>query len=233
MLELSNVTLVAITSVRMDEHIAALKYSMKDIKFGEVKLLIGGYYNYSPEVYFDLVNNNISIESVPSMKNIDEWNKAVIYELPKHIKTDYCILIHDNGFIVDASKWNPEWLNYDYIGAPWPLPQAGDNVSYRDINRNIIRVGNSVSLRSKKLLELPTREFLDLPWQAFHGWTNEDGFICVNNRHYYEMRKCKFAPLEVAVHFSKENEISENKGIDTFCFHNYNGSNAKYKNLLK
>ncbi len=53
-----------------------------------------------------------------------------------------------------------DFLNYDYIGAPYPLPQ--DNFSYRDIDGNLIRVGNSVSLRSKKLLDLPIQ--LDLEW---------------------------------------------------------------------
>ena len=73
------------------------------------------------------------------------------------------MLIHDDGFVVNPDSWQDDFLNYDYIGAPYPLPQ--DNFSYRDIDGNLIRVGNSVSLRSKKLLDLPIQ--LDLEWKAF------------------------------------------------------------------
>jgi hypothetical protein len=47
-----------------------------------------------------------------------------------------------------------------------------DDFSYRDIHGNIVSVGNSVSLRSKRLLELPIQ--LKLPWEPYHGFYNED-----------------------------------------------------------
>ena len=60
-----------------------------------------------------------------------------------------------------------------------------------------------------------------MKWQGFHGYKNEDGFISVNNRHIYEGFGCKFAPLSVAKHFSKELECEENKNIKPFAFHKY------------
>jgi len=74
-----------------------------------------------------------------------------------------------------------------------------------------------VSLPSKQILELPSK--LSLPWQAYYGNTNEDGFLCVHNRKALQEAGCRFAPLEVAKHFSKEHEIEENKGLKTFAFH--------------
>lgn len=56
-------------------------------------------------------------------------------------------------------------------------------------------------------------------WKSYHGNTNEDGFICCHNRNWLEEQGCTFAPLEEAVHFSKEHEIPENQGITTFAFH--------------
>jgi hypothetical protein len=44
-------------------------------------------------------------------------------------------------------------FEYDYVGAPWGIP---NNHTHRDINNNLIRVGNSVSL-SKKLMDLPLK----------------------------------------------------------------------------
>jgi len=39
MLNLDNVTLVALASIRIDNNLKALEYSSKDIKFGAVKLV--------------------------------------------------------------------------------------------------------------------------------------------------------------------------------------------------
>ncbi len=78
-------------------------------------------------------------------------------------------------------------------------------------------MGNSVSLRSKTLLGTPS--MIDLPWQSYYGNTNEDGFICCHNRKWLEDMGMLFAPLEVAVQFSKEHEIPENEDVETFAFH--------------
>ena len=48
---------------------------------------------------------------------------------------------------------------------------------------------------------------------------NEDGNICVHNRHIFEQQGCVFAPVEIAARFSKEVECPEHKGIETFGFH--------------
>ena len=215
MIRLSNTTLVAMTSVRIEQTTKALAYSCNDIEFAEVKLITDKKFNDT---------NKIKKCEIEPINNIDEWNYSIIYKLPKYIDTDFCILIHDNGFIVNPEKWKNEFLEYDYIGAPWPMPS--DSFSYRDINNNIIRVGNSVSLRSKKLLDLAGN--LNLEWKPFHGYTNEDGFICVNYRHEYIKAGCKFADIDVAKFFSRENQLIENIGIEPFAFHNYNGPNSKY-----
>ncbi len=191
MLELNNVTLLCLTSKDYEGHQKALEKSRERIQFGEAKV-----------IWDDRI------------KSIDDWNKKIIYELPSYVYTDYAILFHADGYVIHPELWNPEWLNYDYIGAPWPLPQ--DDYSYRSESGKLQRVGNSVSLRSKKLMDLIATR----PWKSYYGNTNEDGFICCHNREWLESQGCKFAPLEVAVHFSKEHTIDENRDImNTFCFH--------------
>jgi hypothetical protein len=215
-LNLPKVTLAAYTSVRIEQTIKALEYSYKDIDFGDVVFI--------SDIQPENLPSNIRYSKSPRSSNIDEWNYNIIYDLPNHIDTEFVILIHDNGFIVNPLLWRDEFLEYDYIGAPWPLPN--DSFSYRDINNEIIRVGNSVSLRSKKLLDVPILK--NLKWKPFHGYTNEDGFVCVNYRHEYIESGCKFANIDVAKYFSHETEISEIQGIEPFAFHNYNGKNIKY-----
>jgi hypothetical protein len=216
MLNLENVTLIAFTSVKIPQTIKALEYSCRGIKFGAVKLV--------SDIKPDDLPDYMTHEYTDKMSNIDEWNYATIYKLGKHIDTEFAMLIHDDGFIVNPESWRDEFLDYDYIGAPWALPN--DDFSFRDINGEIIRVGNSVSIRSKRLIDLPVE--LNLEWKPFHGFYNEDGFICVNYRHIYKEHGMKFADLEVAKYFSHETMIPEVLGIKPFAFHKWGGSNFMY-----
>ncbi len=205
-IKLPNVTLCCIGSEKYkNQHQKALNYSSRGIEFGAIKNII--------------VNTN----------TIDEWNKAVVFDLGDYIDTDFALLIHPDGGIGEPELWRNEWLNYDYIGSPFPLPT--DNFSYRDINGKIQRVGNSVSLRSKKLLQLPKK--IGMEWKPFHEFYNEDGYICVNMRHIFEANGCKFAPFEVALHFGKENPLPENKGLKTFVYHKTIGENSRYPDFEK
>jgi hypothetical protein len=190
MLKLPNVTLICLTGVNLEGHKEALEASYKDIEFGGVKLIWDEKCN-----------------------SIDEWNRKIIYDLPRYVDTDFALLIHADGYVLDASLWKDEFLDYDFIGAPWPLPT--DDYSYRDEIGELVRVGNSVSIRSKKLMERVAK----FPWKSYYGNTNEDGFIAVHHRQELMKEGFKFAPLDLAVHFSKEHTIPENEGLSTFAFH--------------
>ena len=215
-IKLPNVTLVAMATRNVEETLQALVYSCRGIEFGSVKLLS----HYSPYG----LGTNIEFARIKKIKDIDEWSYRIVYELNRHIETDYALLVHADGFVVNPSSWRGEFLDYDYIGAPWPLPT--DDFSYRDSAGNIVRVGNSVSLRSKRLLELPQK--LNLPWEPDHGYYNEDGFLCVKNKLLLESHGLKFAPLGVAKYFSHESMIPEIRGIKPFAFHKWAGSNNIY-----
>lgn len=192
-LELPQVTLICLTNKDWEGHMQALDKSSEGINWGARKIIWDA-----------------------SIKSIDDWNYKIIYELHNYVDTPYCFLFHADGYPIHADLWRQEFLDYDYIGAPWPLPK--DSYSYRTPTGEIVRVGNSVSIRSRKLLEMPSR--LHLEWRSYYGNTNEDGFLCVHNKSILEDNGIRFAPLEVAKLFSKEHEIEENKDIkETFAFH--------------
>lgn len=218
-LELPNVTLIAMASKDVEATVRALEYSSRNIQFGEIKLVS----HYKPD-NFPAV---FSYAHTEETKDMDEWSFKAIYELPKHVNTEFAMLIHADGFIVNPDQWRPEFLEYDYIGAPWALPQ--DDFSYRDTAGNLVRVGNSVSIRSKRLMDLPNQ--LNLPWEPFHGFFNEDGFICCKNRQIYLEHGMKYAPIDVAKYFSHEIMIPEIAGIKPFAFHKWYGTNKDYPNF--
>lgn len=220
-INLPQVTLVAFATRNVEETVAALEYSCRGVNFGKVKLIAHFCPPETPKF--------IEFFSTLPLKSIDDWSYEVIYNLPNFIDTEFALLVHADGFVVNPQAWRDEFLNYDYIGAPWPMPQ--DDFSYRDIYGKIVRGGNSVSLRSKRLLDLAPS--LKLPWEPYHGFFNEDGFICVKNRHIYEAHGMRFAPLDVMKYFSHENMIPEIKGIRPFAFHKWQGTNSRYPNFFR
>lgn len=213
MVNLSNVTLVSVTSVNVDRTIRALKHSMKGINFGDVILLTDK----------DVSPNGVKTIKIPELDYIG-YSKFIVYELYKHVNTEFSLIIQDDGFVTNPEKWDNKFLNYDYIGAPFPLPKPNDNISYRDPFGNLVRVGNGgFSLRSKKLLSLPTE--LNLEWKAYFGYYNEDGFFAVHNKHLLEENGCVFAPVDIAGDFSVEYETAETIGKTQFGFHGKHNKN--------
>ena len=224
---LPNVTLCALTSVDIPATVKALEYSCRGIDFGDVVLVTDRRPSHLPE--------NIRYSHTTKLENINDFNYKMVYELGGHIHTDFAMIVHADGFIVHPECWRDEFLDYDYIGSPWPLPPEGDTTTYRDIHGNICRVGNSVGIRSKRLLDYPKKA--GIPWtgQAAYGkvWYFEDGFICCRIRHLLEAEGMHIAPLEVARYFGHETMIPEIEGITPFCFHKWAGTNAQYPNFLE
>ena len=225
-LNLNNVSLVAVTT-NDDEKatIKALNYSSKDINFKK-KIL------FTDKTTFK--DGNIEFQIINKLPNVSEWGKFIVFELYKYIQTDYIILIHSDGFVVNAESWINDFLKYDYIGAPWRIPR--DSFSYRDKNGNLVRVGNSVSLRSKKLLEMPKK--IGLKWENFdRGFEHEDGFICVQNRLDLIRNGIVFPPIDIACKFGREYHLPEHINLKPFSFHKWHGPNKFYpcfdKNNIK
>ena len=191
-IKLPQVTLIAMTGMgyKTPEHLRAIEKCLEQIEFGAVKLVMD-----------------------KKIDNVDDWNHAVIYDLPKYVFTSHALFIHADGFVINPELWDNEWLKLDYIGSPWPLPN--DDFSYKDEEGNLQRVGNGVGLRSKKLMDLVATR----PLEYRYGNNNEDGHICCWNRKWLESQGCKFATFEQALIFGKEHELPENKDIKTFLFH--------------
>ena len=215
MLNLPNVTLVSVTSVNINKHIKSLRRSSKRINFGSIILLT------------DSLNvakiRGINVIPIAKINSIDDYSYFIIYKLHEFIHTSHCLIVQGDSYVLSPKSWQSIFLTYDYIGAPWPekinsyITPFGENV----------RVGNGgFSLRSKKLLEVPTKVKVPFyvnkdPFYKNMGTDllSEDGNICVHNKHIFEGAGCVFAPLDVALSFSYENNVLEYDGRPTFGFH--------------
>ena len=138
----------------------------------------------------------------------------MLFDLLPHIETSHALTVQYDGYVINPELWDDAWLEYDYIGAPWP-PDTHFTKSGKEV-----RVGNGgFTLRSHKLIR--TFSVLFPPFtDNGTGFFNEDGNICVYHRDFLESFGIKFAPVDVAAKFSRELIVPETVQ-DTFGFHRY------------
>ncbi len=219
MIQLPTVTLIALCTRDIEQTGKALVHSCQGIEFGAVKMV-------SPYRPHDLPEY-VRWEYIAEFPSIDEWNREVFYNLYRYFTTEFCLFVHADGFVVNPQSWNPEWLLYDYIGSPWDEQCAHAIRGPRVQTHELVRVGNSVSLRSHKLCRIPTER--SIPWVQYNGDFNEDTQITAHNRRYFTDMGCTFAPLELAVHFGREAEMPENQHVaEPFVFHKWQDRNHIY-----
>ena len=200
-LTLPNVTLLAVTSVEIEQHQISLKISSQNIEFGAVKLLS----SLLPEKKY----SDIEYVSVAPMGRADA-NRFLIENLHKYFETSHCLFIQADSFVVNADLWKEEFLEFDYIGAPWPNeihinpnPELSSGISsplVLNMKENCVGSGG-FSLRSRKLLKTVAKinfDSLKFPFK------NEDVIIC--HYLYKEMidKGIRFAPPKLAAQFSME-----------------------------
>lgn len=145
---------------------------------------------------------DMSVDLSDNMSNDDKnrvgFNQSFIQQTNKYIFDDFCLNIQHDSTIIDIEKWDNRFMDYDYIGAPWPMHiiQASDMVAGR-IEEIPNVVGNGgFSLRTRAFVE----ESAKLGWEH----KNEDLNTCVFNYDTMTSAGIKFAPPELAAQFSKE-----------------------------
>jgi hypothetical protein len=207
-IELPHVTLIGIDCIAWERlEFASLK-CVKGIKFGAVKMLTSKT-NTHP-IFVHGGSEHRDWINIPHINNREEYSNFCIKKMDQYVDTSHALVFQRDGYVVDHTKWNNEWLQYDYIGATW---------GYKD-NMN---VGNGgFSLRSKKLLHVLAN---DPQIKICHP---EDHIIGRVYRKYLEDNyDIKFAPEEVANQFSIEAYGSHvfaggNKYCGSFGYHGGN-----------
>lgn len=225
-----SVTLVCVAGVQIQKALSALLISAYRLGFGKIIFV-------TPRIK-PLKLGKFSVERPINSRldSLEEYNRYILYKLSHHISTAHCLLIQADGYVLKGKLWRDEFLQYDYIGAPWPIEEN----RYIDPFGNHQRVGNGgFSLRSKKLLLVP--QHISIPWEVNEGSFyrhfnqksySEDGNICVHNRHLFEKAGCKFAPLGIAMAFSRELDSQDLKFGPTFGFHKYHPNTNFVRKLM-
>lgn len=176
-IDLREVSLVCVETRRSHLAVQAMERCMRRADFAECLLL-------SPHA-LDGLPPPIRSVRIPDIASITEYSDFMVKRLGHFFSAGHVLIVQWDGFITDASRWDARFLDYDYIGAPWPTqPMAVGNGGF--------------SLRSRRLVDALQR--MDTP--ETHP---EDLVICGRYRPDLESRfGIRFAPLDVASRFSWE-----------------------------
>lgn len=192
------INLPSVTAIIIDTHnhaaaISAIVRTLKIIKPARTLFLTD----------MDIKVPNVEVVKIDPIKSKAEYSQFCIKKLNKYFDTEHVLIFQWDGFVLDGSAWNDEFLNCDYIGAPFDY----------DHER---QVGNGgFSLRSKRLHTILAE---DNSIDILHP---EDQSICIIYRFYLEQKYAiKFATRALAEQFAYE---CVEPICPTFGFHNFAG----------
>jgi hypothetical protein len=196
-LQLTDITLLVFHVAGKPFPVEGLEKCIEVADFGEVLMLTGEDFNHP----------DIKVKKIPKIGTMDDYSLFFIRELNRCFDTKFCMTAHHDGFIINPESWTDEFLNYDYIGAPWKF----NGPRFRD-NKGQSAIGNGgFSLRSKKICEYVSQNY-------FFINDNED-------KYYSNCLECvkpdfiKYPPVNLALQFAQETLLDKN--IKPLGFHNF------------
>lgn len=199
MIKLSNVDLIIIDCLNINKALSVLCHCSEMIEFGSSKI-------FSHIKPFD-IPEHIEFIKIDQLDSIEKYSDFCL-KLNLFISNDYVLLIQTDGFILNPELWNDKFLDYDYIGSPFP--------NFGDLPNDIGNGG--FSLRSKKFLNYATT------FETTNGQA-EDMFLTVD--HYKDALDygINFPDLQIALKFASSYDLPQYKinhyqQNEHFGFHN-------------
>lgn len=177
-LPLPQVTLCAATSVNVEATIRALEASLEQCNFAACILFSDT--DLSPR------HPAISVVRIERLTSTRAYSQFMLQQVPNYITTSHCLVAQWDGHVLNSDRWDPAFLDYDYIGASWPQFDDGHDVG-----------NGGFSLRSLQLMQACQSE-------RFVSDEAEDLLIGRTHRAWLEQQGLRFAPRELAERFSAE-----------------------------
>jgi hypothetical protein len=177
-LALPQVTLCAATSVNVKATLRALEVSLAQVNFAACKLFT--------DVPVTPAHDGISVVPISRLNSSADYSDFLLSQMADHVETSHCLVAQWDGHVLDAGRWRPDFLDYDYIGASWPQFDDGQDVG-----------NGGFSLRSRRLMEACRNPL----FRISHP---EDLAIGRLNRNWLEGMGMRFAPREIADLFATE-----------------------------
>lgn len=152
---------------------------LRHVKFGDVLI-----FTDKPDVFRDQGR----IEIVPDWPDKVGWSRHNWQGVAPHVTTSHALGIQWDSWVVDPEMWRDQFLDYDYVGAPW---------WYKDG----MNVGNGgFCLRSTKLMRFLRKHRDRFPCVN----ALDDDLLCRKYRPAIQEQGFVWAPEHVALDFAFE-----------------------------
>lgn len=209
MLDLSSVTLIGADSVYLPSTIKAFERCKAVARFGAVKLLTDIDTDYEHAVKIPRLNSHIEY-SLFCLKRIHEF-----------VDTPHMLIAQHDGWIINPQAWNPEWLNYSFVG---PL-----FIHNHQIDTWSVGTGG-FSLRSKEIMARVSS--LAPHWDQSNPESTrsvqeqvgcyEDGALSIRYRSHLESMGFTYAPPKEAAKFAQGGNTDPDYFVERpFGFHGF------------
>jgi hypothetical protein len=178
-LQLPNVTLFCLDCEKVNRAIRVLEHCRSLCDFGAIQYMtsLTPTYPHTP---------------IPEIRGRDGnrteglvlYSEFMLRESYRHIQTSHFLTVQHDGWVLHPDRWDPAWLEYDYIGPLYvQYPKVGSG---------------GFSLRSRRIMELVST--MAPAYTPGRMW--EDGVISLDLRHALENKGCRFPAPEVAAQFA-------------------------------
>jgi len=180
MLKLPDVTLVLIETREHDLAQLAIEDCERHVEFGDVLV-----FTDRPAQF---MRADRRVLHVPDWPNKLGWSRHFWQDVAPHMRTSHALCIQWDSWVVAPDMWRDEFLEYDFIGAPW---------WYRDG----LNVGNGgFCLRSTRLMRFLRKHRAQFPCIT----DLDDDLLCRKYRPTLQSAGFEWAPEGLALDFSFE-----------------------------
>jgi hypothetical protein len=183
-LNLKEVTLVCIDDIDPWKSAHIIRSLIERIEFADSKL-------------FSSKDGDYITDKISPINSLKDYSAFAIKELYKYVDSKFVMFIQRDGYPLNLKAWQSEFLDYDYIGAPWNWVPIQGRAEHCPTG---MCVGNGgFSIRSTALMKAAAE------YDYTEADEDEDIFLCRTKGEDLKSKGYKFAPVELASYFSTEN----------------------------
>jgi Protein of unknown function (DUF5672) len=165
----------------------------------------------------------ISVRVIEDFDDVEMFHMEVYNQVLKNeqfwntLDCEKCIIVQDDGFLMDG-KFINDYLQYDYIGAPWADAKDNEYIK-KHINPGLVGNGG-FSIRDVEKMKYICRTYKAEKNSLFYHNINEIPEDVYFVKHLVQM-KANVAPFDIARKFAIEQVLSVNPvGFHKFWMYN-------------
>ena len=137
-----------------------------------------------------------------------QYSIFMMHCLHHFIETEFCLVVQDDGWVLDGGNFREDYYAFDYIGAPCHAAFVGQEylTGFRWVGHGSATViqNGGFSLRSRRFLEAPSRHGIMYLPHVQPPLINEDIQLTGLLRAALESKGIRFAPRGAAREFAIE-----------------------------